>query len=201
MAARLTYLDVGSADLPLLEAARNGDRAVFATWPGGTLVAVIDGLGHGGDAADASDAAAIVLAVDPGAPLVELVARCHAALHRTRGAVMTVVTIAPNGALAWLGVGNVAGVLRRAPGNGDDETLAPRGGTVGFHLPHLEARRFQLAFGDAVVLASDGVRPRFREDIVPGRSASALAHDILARHAIETDDACVAVARFVGAHA
>ena len=198
MAAPLTYVECASAGIALNGGERSGDRAVIASWADGTLGAVIDGLGHGPDAADAADAAALVLEAEPDAPLVELVRRCHAALRHTRGAALSVATIAPSGALAWLGIGNVAGTIARAPGHGG-EGLATRGGTVGFQLPHVETRGAQLALGDVVVLASDGIKPSFRNEIVAGRTAEDLAAAIVARHALTSDDACVAVARFVGA--
>ena len=43
---------------PLAGEDRSGDLAVWVPYEGGALVAVIDGLGHGGPAADASEAAA-----------------------------------------------------------------------------------------------------------------------------------------------
>ena len=68
---------------------RSGDVAVFAASERGGLVAVIDGLGHGDAAADAAEAAAEVLHAQVDDPPQELLERCHEALRRTRGAVMT----------------------------------------------------------------------------------------------------------------
>ena len=58
-------LEVGVAERALEGERRSGDRAVFAAYDGGALVAAIDGLGHGGGAADAADAAAKVLVAHP----------------------------------------------------------------------------------------------------------------------------------------
>ena len=54
-------LDRGVAGIAIEGEQRSGDLAVFAPYPSGGLAAVIDGLGHGDEAADASAAAAEVI--------------------------------------------------------------------------------------------------------------------------------------------
>ena len=71
---------------------RSGDRAVVARHGDRTLVAAIDGLGHGEAAAEAADAAASILERDGGS-LQGLLGRCHEALRGTRGAVMTLAEL------------------------------------------------------------------------------------------------------------
>ena len=85
-----------------------------AAWRG------IDGLGHGGEAARAAQAAAEVVRASPSRDLVTLVQDCHAALRGTRGAAISLAFVsAANGRVTWLGVGNVEGRVaerRRRPG-------------------------------------------------------------------------------------
>ena len=50
-------LELGIAERALPGEQRSGDRAVLVAYEGGALVAAIDGLGHGGDAADAAEIA------------------------------------------------------------------------------------------------------------------------------------------------
>ena len=57
-----SQLERGIAERALPGEARSGDHAVFVTRARGALVAAIDGLGHGEEAADAADIAADVLA-------------------------------------------------------------------------------------------------------------------------------------------
>jgi negative regulator of sigma-B (phosphoserine phosphatase) len=69
----------------------NGD-AVFVRRDdaGRVLLAIIDGLGHGPIAAEASQAAVTRLATASlEAPVIETVRMVHDALHRTRGAAAT----------------------------------------------------------------------------------------------------------------
>lgn len=199
MATLVEIVEFGCASAALHGAPRSGDRAVYARYDGGALIAMIDGLGHGELAAAASDEAARVLEADPSAEVDELVRRCHLALRKTRGATMTLAHVAASGAMTWLGVGNVEAMLLRAPNAGGDETIASRGGAVGFNLPPLNPRTLPLAFGDTIVLATDGIRRGFRDEVQLARSAADIAHGILAHHATGRDDACVAVARFVAA--
>src|SRR5438067_4717816 len=100
---------------------------------------MIDGLGHGAAAADASRLAGEVLREDPTRPVDELVTRCHERLKGTRGAVIAVATIdAHAAAMTWVGVGNIEGIVVRA---GLTETSLPsRGGIIGFRIPTLHPR-------------------------------------------------------------
>src|SRR6185436_668074 len=126
----------------------SGDLHVVAPFRGGALVALIDGLGHGPEAADAARAAARVLVAHAGELALDLVRRCHEALRSTRGAVMTIASIcAAESAMTWVGVGNVDGVLlRKAPGS--HAAIATRGGVVGYQLPPLRQHSVSISPGD-----------------------------------------------------
>jgi serine/threonine protein phosphatase PrpC len=183
-----------------LDGVASGDLHVVAPFPSGVLIAVIDGLGHGPEAAEAAAVAASVLESHASAPVDELVRRCHTDLHKTRGAVLTVASIhAPSSTLAWCGVGNVEGVLLRArPGPGRAHDAAPtRGGVVGYRLPPLKVSEVALYAGDLIVLASDGIRGGFTHNLRLEQSPQELADLIFARHAKGSDDALVLVARYL----
>src|ERR671910_828110 len=81
-------LERGIAERALPGESRSGDCGVFVTRADGALVAAIDGLGHGGEAADAAGLAADVLVRHPDDEPAALLERCHAALRRSRGAVV-----------------------------------------------------------------------------------------------------------------
>src|SRR2546430_3534138 len=83
-------IEWGVASLALPGEAESGDRHLVTPVGTGVLVAVVDGLGHGAEAASAAKAAVAALerhATESPAPLLE---RCHRALKGTRGAVMSV---------------------------------------------------------------------------------------------------------------
>jgi negative regulator of sigma-B (phosphoserine phosphatase) len=175
---------------------RSGDVAVFAPAPGGGLVAVIDGLGHGDPAADAAEAAAALVGEHAGLPPQRLLDRCHQALRRTRGAVMTLAWFDLDAAeMAWTGVGNVEARLVRAGRRPVSPVVL--GGVVGYNLPNVRVTTVALKPADAVVLATDGIAADYSEAIAPGMRAQELADAVLERYGKGTDDALAAAVRYV----
>ena len=197
----MSLLDWGAAGAPLAGEVVSGDRAVVAPFPGGALVGLIDGLGHGHEAAEAAKVAEEVLLGAPYAPLVDLVGRAHEELRRTRGVVISVAQFDWNADLmTWLGVGNVEAMLVRC-GEGRDEAVALRGGTVGYMLPPLVPRSLPIHAGDTLVLATDGIKHGFKAEVIGARSPQQIADEILREWSSQTDDALVIVARYLGSSA
>jgi len=183
-----------------LEGDCSGDEHLVEPFENGVLLAVLDGLGHGEEAAQAARAGVAVLRADPGAPVQELVQRCHEALRGTRGAVMTLVSIdAARSELEWCGVGNVESVLLRKQRGAPSDTAPTRGGVVGYRLPPLKASTVSIAPGDLVLLASDGLRSGFWSSVERDDEPQQIARDLFARYAKTTDDALLLAARYLGA--
>ena len=174
----------------------SGDQYLVREMPSRALVAVIDGLGHGPEAAAAAKTAVAVLDGCDEPSLAALMTRCHENLRGTRGAVLSIASIEP-GSLTWLGVGNVDGVLLRS-GLGPPAHLLVRGGVVGHRLPSLDVSRTSLARGDTLVLSTDGVHRHFVERPEVTYSAPPTAERILSDFGKETDDALVLVVRYFG---
>jgi phosphoserine phosphatase RsbX len=193
-------LSWGTAGTALHGEVTSGDRGVFVPFPGGALVAVIDGLGHGVEAAKASRLAEQALLAAPYAPVVELMQQCHEQLKGTRGAVLSLASFdAEHDTMSWLGVGNVEGLLVRAEEGAGDEAVAMRGGTVGFLLPPLHPRTIKVQRGDTLVLATDGIKHGFKAEVIRARQPQEIADEILRLWGKTTDDALVMVARYEGA--
>jgi phosphoserine phosphatase RsbX len=175
---------------------------VFAPYEDGGLVAVIDGLGHGDEAADASEAAAQVLREYRSAPVDELLRRCHETLRKTRGAVMTLAWFdLDRSQLAWAGVGNVeARLVRGAAVFGDrHDSALVLGGVIGYNLPKVvRPPVMELRQGDAVAFATDGIEADYSASLSPNVPAQELAERILERHGKGTDDALAVVVRYLG---
>jgi negative regulator of sigma-B (phosphoserine phosphatase) len=192
-------LEWGSAGFALEH--ESGDVHVVAGFPNGALVAVIDGLGHGSEAAAAAKAAALVLEAHACEPVAELVQRCHEALHNTRGAVMSLASFdARQSSMTWTGVGNVEAILLRADraANPAREAISQRGGVVGYQVPKLRACCLSVSRGDTLVMASDGIRSGFNAGLRLQASPQEMADAILAEYARGSDDALVVVARYLG---
>ena len=179
----------------------SGDVHVVAFFDNGALIAAVDGLGHGPEAAVASRAAATVLQGYAAEPLEVLFKRCHEALRRTRGAVLSAASFDfVNGTMSWLGVGNVTGTLFRADRSRRPpcESILLRGGVVGYQLPPLRAAVLPIVPGDTLVLATDGIRDNFSPDLPLDRRPEDVAQDILRRFGSQTDDALVLVTHYRG---
>lgn len=178
-----------------------GDAHVVRAFQGGVLVAALDGVGHGEEAASAARIASAVLEAHAEEPVAALIRRCHRALASTRGVVMSVASLrASRGLMTWLGVGNVQGVLVRLGPIMDpaEESLLLRSGVVGAQLPPLQAASLRVKPGDTLVLATDGIGADFTRDLARSQPPQRAAERILARHGRATDDALVLVARYRG---
>lgn len=201
----------GGRSLPLLDyavAARSfdgvsGDRALVHDDGGDrVLIAVADGLGHGEQAGHAASLAIDVLAAGPIRSPCELVVDCHRALAGTRGAVLALAVVdAANGMMTWLGVGNVEGRLIRAAapsGASTCHSLMLTGGIVGHHLPRLHPAVIAVNRGDMLAFATDGIDPRFDEELLPAFRPQPAAERILACCDKGIDDALVLVGHWIG---
>jgi phosphoserine phosphatase RsbX len=175
----------------------SGDRHVVCSIPDGILVAVLDGLGHGSEAAAAATKGVRVLEDSAPDPIISLVRRCHQELRATRGVVMSIASLSISyGLMTWMGVGNVQGVLRRS--RNSQEQLLLRAGVVGVQLPPLQAAVLPLVPGDALIFATDGVRSDFAQAPLYIDSPQKAADNIVSRFAKGNDDALVLVAKFLG---
>jgi len=178
----------------------SGDRHLVRPFPRGALLAAVDGIGHGDEAAVAARIAVATLDSHWEESVISLLQRCHEALSWTRGAVISLASYNDDDrTLTWAGVGNVGGLMVRtlplsAPAK---EVLLLRGGIVGHQLPHLYASVIPVSPGDTLVFATDGVRGDFVDRLAARLPPQALADRILAEHGRSTDDALVLVTRFL----
>jgi len=191
-------LEWGAAELARADGEASGDLFVVEPFPTGTLLAVVDGLGHGPEAAAVAGRAAAVLRRHAAEPVAALVRRCHEALRRTRGAVLGLASFSAHEAsVSWVGVGNVEGRLLRAAPNGRPagEVLLQHAGTLGDRLPPLTVLTVPMHPGDTLVFTTDGVRHDFAAAAGDAEPPQQIAERILHQHARGTDDALVLVAR------
>jgi phosphoserine phosphatase RsbX len=180
-----------------------GDRMIAVDVDGtAALIGVLDGLGHGTEAAEAASCGVDVLRAARAEPLDVLVQRCHRALSGTRGVAMTLARIDfRTDTLSWAGIGNVAAdlVAKRPAGVEVRSSARLAGGIVGYRIPEaLIPQEVPIRPGDLLVITSDGIVEDHLDDIDFAASSLAIADQILRRHAKDNDDALVLAARHRG---
>jgi negative regulator of sigma-B (phosphoserine phosphatase) len=178
----------------------SGDVNVVKSFPNGVLVAALDGIGHGEEAASAAMVARAILEAHAEESVIALIRRCHEGLRATRGVAMSVASFNLSEALmTWLGVGNVVGVLlsRGLAGAAAEESLLLRAGVVGAQLPSLQAAVLPVSIGDTLILATDGISSDFTRKLARNHPPQKAAESILEQHGKATDDALVLVARYL----
>ena len=196
-------IDWGVASSALPGETQSGDLHLVKPLAGGVLLAVVDGLGHGAEAATAARRAVTTLDEHASESVLALLERCHWALKDSRGVVMSLAFAdRRQNALTWAGVGNVECMLFHAtaatPANPTRASLVTRGGIVGSELPQIRAQVVPLAAGDVVIFATDGIREGFSDGLQFEAPPQQLAEHILSQHGKGTDDALVLVARYRG---
>lgn len=195
---RRPALDIGVAVFTMPGQNESGDLHIVASFEGGTLLAVVDGIGHGAEAAKVARIAGDILAGNPAKPPVELIKNCHDELHGTRGVVMSVAVF--NHAakiMTWAGVGNVQGNLISMDAMSQPRTLLLSSGTLGQQLGSVYPTTLAIRPGDTLIFTSDGIREDFYQGLNLKQSPQQLANDILARSARRTDDALVLTGRWL----
>lgn len=161
-----------------------------------TLLMVVDGLGHGPGAADASRAALDTLEQNAAAPGVEILERVHLALRPTRGAAVAIAEIdRAEHVVRYVGVGNISGLVLT---DGESRSMVSHNGIVGHELRRVQSFTYPWSTDSLLVMHSDGVATRWDLDRyagLAGRHPSLIAGVLYRDFARGTDDATVAVLR------
>lgn len=197
-AAPRPLLQCGASSLTHVGEEESGDMELIAGYDQGMLVAVIDGCGHGNEAAAAARIAVATLEAHPQEDVVALMRRCHAQLRDSRGVVMSLASFhGRENMMTWLGVGNIEARLWRSANSAADSLLM-RSGVVGYRLPPLQPLAIAITPGDVLILATDGIHVDFAEGLDVSGHVHQIAARVGANHAKGTDDGLVLVARYLG---
>lgn len=197
-------IEYGVATYAIPGEEQSGDRHLVLHRAGSVLLAAIDGLGHGLEAAFAAESAVSILENSPPEEsVISLVQRCHEGLRATRGVVMSLATIdATQGLMTWIAVGNVQGVMlrRQSVHASMPYELLLRAGVVGERLPPLQAAVLPISRGDTLVFVTDGIHSDFVLNLSSREAPQKSADRILADHRRGNDDALVLVTRYLEDH-
>ena len=196
-------MEWAAIEVPLSGQMPSGDRCLVKPLVSGALVMVVDGLGHGSQAAAAAErAVSVVRECAEDTTVNELVLRCHLALQdNSRGVVLSLAIYnAKLSIVTWLGVGNVEGrlLLRIEGGRYLQESLLLRPGIIGRQSPGLQPSVMRVNRGDVLIFATDGIRPDFADGISIDAHVNNIARHIVTACSKRTDDALVLVMRCLG---
>jgi negative regulator of sigma-B (phosphoserine phosphatase) len=194
-------VEYGVAKFALPGQEESGDHHLLHCSQNVVLIAAIDGIGHGKEAASAAKMATSLLKTGADEPIISLVEQCHEKLRSTRGVVLSLASIdSVHGMMTWLGVGNVQGVLVRTNSEKGNvhEVLLLRAGVVGSQLPPLQAAVLPIVQGDTLFFATDGIRDNFAESLSARENPQRAADRILKEYGSGNDDALVLVSRLTG---
>lgn len=143
-----------------------GDTWQLAITEQGISVLVIDGLGHGEDAALAAHAGAVEFAGHPFDSPDALIADMHRSMNGTRGGAAAVAQFsAATGSLKFAGIGNIGARLATANAS---RGMASHPGIVGAQYRKTHTFDYADAAGQLLLLYSDGLQSRWDLADYPG---------------------------------
>lgn len=190
----------GAVSIPVRGETECGDSFLVAAGQTRTVYMVVDGLGHGPQAAEAAREAVLVTQRYVAEPAQEIMVRTHDALRKTRGAAMSVAVVHHEQlTVTYAGIGNISAVIQRGA---QTRSLVSQNGTVGAVLPR-QVQEYQYPFepGSLLVMFSDGLNSR---TALSGYSGLQNRHPQLAAGVLyrdfsrKRDDATVLIARLDG---
>ncbi len=160
------------------------------------ILMVVDGLGHGPNAAEAAREAERVVSVIKNVTPAAILQDCHDALKKTRGAAMSVAVLDPEKQLLhYAGIGNVGAAIV-SPGT--SRSLTPHNGTLGHQIHRIQEFSYPWNQDSILVVHSDGLNTRWNLSDYPGiwSKHPALIAGLLYRDSVRgRDDVTVLVAK------
>ena len=131
-----------------------------------TLCAVVDGLGHGPLAAEASALAIASLREHVDLPLADQIQFAHGALRPTRGAALGVAEILHDrNQLNFAGIGNIMAAVVQ---DSKARNMVSQNGTLGHQVRRVTEFQYPWSDSAMLVMCSDGINTHWDVDQYPG---------------------------------
>jgi hypothetical protein len=176
-----------------------GDAFLAIPGPSRSLYMVVDGLGHGPNAAEAAEEALLTVQGSADEAPGEIIVRTHDALKKTRGAAMSIAIVEHERKLVtYAGIGNISsaivtGTLSRS--------LVSQNGTLGAILPRVHEYTYPIQDSSCLIMYSDGLNSKSSVSGYPGllgRPPEMIAGMLYRDFSRKRDDATVLVAMLGG---
>jgi anti-sigma regulatory factor (Ser/Thr protein kinase) len=196
--------EFGAVSLPMAGEEVCGDHWAIKEVAGRALLLVVDGLGHGPQAADAAREAVRVFEATASFGPAEIIQAAHTALRSTRGAALAIAQLdRERGEVRYAGVGNIAGSVH-GPAEGRSTSMVSHNGTVGHTIRKVQEFTYTWTPGSLLIMHSDGLATQWQlgrytglASRHPGIVAGALYRDFKRGR----DDVTVVAMRLGGARA
>lgn len=186
---------VGLVCLPAANQEECGDAALVHDVDAVRTALVVDGLGHGQEAAEAAQTALRSFRSAAEGALPEVMTALHRALRHTRGAAVALLRLRA-GEAEYCGIGNVR-MVALSP-DGAHHRLTGQPGVVGWRMPAPRTHRVPLTEATTTALHTDGIDLRWAHtppDHLLRLPAPLLAATVAHGYHLTRDDATVLVAR------
>ena len=189
-------IESGVVCVPMKGESVAGDDWLLHGARGRYVLFVVDGLGHGPDAAEAAAAAKSAVARNVERAPAEQMQAAHAALRATRGAAAAVIELKPStGVGTFCGIGNI-GCFVRAEGR--TRSLASHNGILGHQMRTVQEFSFPFPPRALLYAYSDGMTSRWDPASYAGlesRHPALIAAALYRDHNRGRDDTTLAVVR------
>ena len=160
------------------------------------VVLLVDGLGHGRDAAEAAQEATASFRKHQDKAPGEILGYLHDALKKTRGAVAAVAEIRPKqSTLTYTGVGNISAVVVTGAGS---RSLVSHNGTLGMVTARIQEFSVPWTADAVLVLHSDGLQSKWDLSTYAGlitRHPAVIGGTLVRDFRRQRDDASVVVVK------
>jgi anti-sigma regulatory factor (Ser/Thr protein kinase) len=190
-------LAIGGLSVPMAGELECGDG--WAVWSAGELTSIFmcDGLGHGSQAAAATEVALATFRRHAERSAADVVTYVHKALHSTRGAAIAVAELDNRqNSLRFCGIGNIAAAIIRPAG--EAHHLVSLSGIAGHMIRRVQSFTYEWPRGSLLVMHSDGIATHWSlasSNGLASRRADVIAAVLFRDQRRPRDDASVVVAR------
>lgn len=189
-------IEIGGICVPKPGEKISGDNWISQYSDGRTLLLVADGLGHGPDAAAASQLACDVFNANCHLPLLQIIAAIDKGLRKSRGAAIAIASIdEANRCVRFAGLGNINALILTASKN---HHLLSHDGTAGMSHYRVQEHVYPWPSDGLLMMHSDGLASRWDMSSYPGLLAkhpSLIASALYRDYTRGYDDVTVVVAR------
>lgn len=182
-------------NIPFFTESVSGDEVLFEHEPDKTMLAVIDGTGHGYEAHQiAMRIKSLIVKYWSSMELAKLLHKVHLLIHPCIGASVGIVIISGE-SLEFAGVGNISAYVIGK----ESYAFTCNPGAVGSQIRNVYIQANDIVAGDVIIMHSDGIKSRFYTQY-DNEKLKQPAHEILDyifnNFAKQHDDASCVVYRF-----